>query len=451
MNETRQLARFVVATTFDDLPQAVVERARIFILDNIASGLLGSVQPWSNMVAEMVEESAGKAECTVFGRRWRTNASGAALVNGAMIGATETDHNSARASAHPSGSVFPAAMAVAEREHRDGKSFVTAMMLGYEAVCRIGEAATRAVEDQRGYHGPGTNGPFGAAIASGKLLGFDENRLTNALGIAGSSSGGLHEFVTEGAMTKRLHLGRAAQLGLESALLAGKGFTGPSTVLEGKHGFFAVFSPAPQPERLLADLGKVWLGKDMQIKPYACHGTQLPVVQGIHEFKSSHAIAAQDIRRVVVGGSHRMISKHDDKEPNNILGMQLSMPFIVAVALARDMADPYVINEKTLWDPEIRELAKRVETVVDARFDVATGSIPCAEVTIETAGARHVIGVQGYKGFPLTPFDFDDACEKFRRFAPPVIGSKNTETIIGKVRNIQAEPDMAEVARLMGM
>ena len=450
MDETRRLARFVSGTGFDDLPAEVVECAQVFMLDNIASGMLGSVQPWSGMVAEMIREAGSKGECTVFGQPWRTNASGAALVNGVMIGAFESDHSSMRASAHPSGTVFPAAMAMAEREHKDGKLFVTAMVLGYETVCRIGEAATRAVEDERGFHGPGTNGQFGAAMAAGKLLGLDEARLTNALGIAGSHSAGLMEFVWEGAMTKRLHLGRGSQMGLESALLAGKGYTGPSTVLEGKHGFFNVFSPSPQPERLLADLGKVWLSKDLQLKPYACHGTQQAFVQGLQEFKARHKIDAKDIRRVTVAAGRRMVHNHDDKEPTTIMGLQLSMPFVVAIALAKDIGDPYVINEKTLWDSGIRELAKRVETVVDPRFAAYTGADHRGEITIELANERHVIDIHGFKGSLLTPFDLNDACDKLRRYAAPIIGKQRAEAILDKVCNIASVADMSEVARLFG-
>ena len=436
MDETRQLARFVVETRFEDLPRDVVEYAKVFVLDNIASGLVGSVQPWSNMVAEMVHEAASKEECTVLGQKWRTNLSGAALVNGVMIGALEADHSSLPASGHPSGAVFPAVMAVAEREHKDGKSFITAMVFGYEALCRIGEAATRAVEDVRGYHGPGTNGPFGAATAAGKLLRFNESTLINALGIAGSHSAGLLEFVWEGAMTKRLHLGRGSQMGLESAILASKGFTGPSTVLEGKHGFFKVFSPSPQPARVLADIGKVWLGKNLMIKAFACHGTQLAIVQGLNEFKSRHRMDAKDIRRVLVAAGRRMVDKHDDKEPTTIMGLQLSMPFIVAIALAKDISDPYVINDKTLWDIDVRELAKRVETVVDSRFNEYTGDDQRAEVTIELGNERHIINIRGFKGSPQTPFDFDDACNKLRRYAAPIIGKQQAEAIIDKVRNI---------------
>ena len=102
------------------------------------------------------------------------------------------------------------------------------------------------------------NGPYGAAVATAKLLHFDLATVLNAFGVAGSHSAGLVEYAWKGEMTKRLHLGRAAQWGLESALLAGKGFTGPATILEGTYGFFHAYSPSPRPERLLNGIGERW-------------------------------------------------------------------------------------------------------------------------------------------------------------------------------------------------
>src|SRR3954464_9998904 len=122
MNETRQLARFALDTRFEDLPSDLIERFKLYVLDSIAAGMVGSAQPWSKMVGDMVHEFERKGRCTVFGQPWRTGFSGAAFYNGAVIGGFESDHGSARASGHPSGCVFPAVMAVAEAQHKDGKS-----------------------------------------------------------------------------------------------------------------------------------------------------------------------------------------------------------------------------------------------------------------------------------------------------------------------------------------
>ena len=208
MNETRELATFVTKARFEDLPPALVERAKCYVLDTIGAGLLGTTLPWAQMIAQMAKTLGGSPEASMFRQQWRTDVSRASLVNGAMIGAFEVEH-----SGHAGGIVFPAVFAIAERDHRDGKAFLTALMLGYEVVYRIMAAQTMAVERDRGFHNPGVYGPFGSAAAVGKLFGLDDIKMTWALGIAGSHSAGLIEFVWEGAMTKRLHLGRAAATG----------------------------------------------------------------------------------------------------------------------------------------------------------------------------------------------------------------------------------------------
>jgi 2-methylcitrate dehydratase PrpD len=153
------------------------------------------------MVAELARELGGSGGASIFNRDWTGDVSRATLVNGVMMGAFEAEH--VAHNAHPSATVFPAALAIAERDGRDGRSFLAAMLLGYEIVCRVGAAQTRATESERGFHNPGVNGGFGAAAAVGKLLGLDAERLAWALGIAGSHACGLTEFVWEGAMTKR--------------------------------------------------------------------------------------------------------------------------------------------------------------------------------------------------------------------------------------------------------
>ncbi|MCH9037742.1 MAG: MmgE/PrpD family protein, partial [Chloroflexi bacterium] len=289
MNETRDLARFASELDYDHIPPQVIQAAKGYILDCLGCGLAATSLPWSLMVAELARESGAPGPCTLLGLPWRTSAPYATLVNGTMIGGFETDHVYSPASCHPGASVFPALLAIAEREHLSGRHFLTALVAGYEVVCRIGQAATRAVEDVAGFHGPATNGPFGAAAAVARALMLDPEQTASALGIAASSAGGLLEFSLDGSMIKRLHMGRASQLGLESALLAQKGFTGPHTILEGSRGFLRVFSPDPHPERLLEGLGKSYVMESaLQIKSYPCHIRAHPFVDALVRFKARH-------------------------------------------------------------------------------------------------------------------------------------------------------------------
>ena len=449
MHETRRLAEFVAATGYADLPLPVLEATKVYILDNLACGLLGSTTLWAEMVASLARESASSGSCSVFGRGWTTSPSYAALVNGTMIGSFESDHAFFQGSCHPSAAVFPASLAIAERDHLDGQQMMASVALGYELVCRVGLAATRAVEDIAGFHGPGTNAPFGGAAGAGKALGLDAQRLTNALGIAGSHAAGLLEFAKEGAMTKRIHVGRGAQMGLESALLAGKGFTGPSTVLEGERGFLRVYSPSPQPELLVEDLGQRYLLMDMTLKAYACHLSFHSVIDGIYQFRRKNPFHGTQVRGVTVVGPERMMeNRFSSRRPTSVLGAQYSLPFSVAIALCRDIADPTVYSEDTLGDPQVQDLASRVELATDTeRFEGSSGAT--GEVSLTIDEDAHTFSVYDWKGAPTDPYGYDDISDKFRRYAASCLSPNRIEEIIQRVGRLEHEGDVAELAHLL--
>src|SRR5258706_7780906 len=185
----------------------------------------------------------------------------AALANGALAHAFELDGATKPSiGAHPGATIFPAALAVAQERGFTGRDLLTAFVAAAEVVVRIGRA-TRKSNEARGFHAPGTTGPFGAAVAVGRLLGFDSGKMANALGIAGSLSSGLVQFsrAGTGGMVKRLHFGRAAEGGLLAANLADRGFTGPHDVIEGEFGFLRVFCNDWDTSQLTRGLGENYL------------------------------------------------------------------------------------------------------------------------------------------------------------------------------------------------
>ena len=445
MNETRALARFVAETTFADLPPSLVDNTRLTVLDTLAAGFVGALQPWARRIVAVVRSLGGPPEASVIHGDWRTDVSRAALANGVLIGAFECEPLTG---SHASGTVLPAALAVAEREHLDGAAFLTALAVGFEVSARLARAAT-GLETVRGFHNPGTQGPFGAAAAVGKLLGLDEDRLVSALGIAGSGSAGLLEFAWSGGDTKRLHLGRASQLGLESALLARGGVNGPATVLEGRSGYFTAFSTAPATAALLDGLGSRWAIEPPWLKSYATHVTHQAVVAAIQEWKRDHPLDPRSIGRVMIRGASRIIeTRHTGREPADVLGGQYSLPFTTAVALTRDLSDPLAYDESAIRDPLVRDLARRIEleALADAGHE-APGVWP-AEIRLDVAGRSHVLVTRPYKGSGLNPFTWDEACEKFRRYTRTVLDEARASAIVETVGRLEKVADMAEVAAL---
>jgi 2-methylcitrate dehydratase PrpD len=446
MNETRTLARFVAQTRFTDLPRGLVDNCKLTVLDTFAAGFVGAVQPWAQRIVAVVRALGGPPEASVIHQDWRTDVSRAALANGVLIGAFECEPLTG---SHASGTVLPAALAVCQREHLDGATFLTALALGFEVSARLARTAV-GLETVRGFHNPGTQGPFAAAAAVGKLYGLDQERLTSALGIAGSSSAGLLEFAWSGGDTKRLHLGRASQLGLESALLARHGVNGPATVLEGRSGYFNAFSTSRQMDKLLEGLGTEWAIEPPWLKSYATHVTHQAVVEAIQDFKADHRLDPASITRVVIRGAPRIMEeRHTARAPQDVLGGQYSLPFTTAVALTRDMSDPLVYNDDAIRDPLVRDLARRIELepLEDAPHD-APGVWP-AEVLLDCAGQRHTLRTRPYKGSSRNPFTWAEACEKFRRYTASILSARQATTIIDAVGGLEQVANMADIARLV--
>jgi 2-methylcitrate dehydratase PrpD len=448
MNETRTLARFVVKARFADLPQGLVESCKIAVLDAIGAGVVGSVQPWTRRILSVVQALGGTPEASVIHQEWRTDVSRAAFANGVLIGAFECEPLTG---SHAGGTVLPAALAVSERERFDGALFLTALALGFEVSARIARTAV-GLETVRGFHNPGTQGPFGAAAAVGKLYGFDEDRLVSAMGIAGSSSAGLLEFAWSGGDTKRLHLGRAGQLGLESALLARQGVRGPDTVLEGRSGYFNAFSTPPWIETLLEGLGAVWAIEPPSLKSYATHVSHQGVVDAIQRFKREQGLDPGAITRVVIRGAGRIMEeRHAGRAPHDVLGGQYSLPFTTAVALTRDMSNPLVYDEAAVHDPLVRDLAKRVE--LEPREDVGPAApyVWPAEVIIECGSRTHTLRTRPHKGAPSNPFTWTEVCEKFQRYTSSIIEKSQASALIDVVGRLETVTHMAELAELVAL
>jgi 2-methylcitrate dehydratase PrpD len=442
MQATQTLATFVADTAYADLPASLIAECKIATLDVFAAAFVGSSLPWAQRVVEMVHELGGAPEVSVVNQPWKTDVSRAALANGAMIGAFECEPLTG---SHAAGTVLPAALAVSQREHRDGKAFLLAIAVGFELSGRLQKTAV-GLESTRGFHNPGIQGPFGAAAAVGKLYGFDAATLASALGLAGSCAAGLLEFAWAGDDTKRVHLGRASSMGLESALLARKGLHGPVTVIEGRYGYFNAFSEPTDIAKLTEGLGTKWVIQPASHKAFATHVTHQAVVQAIQDLKREHGFDPKAITRVTIRGAHRILEdRHTVRDPMTVMGGQYSLPFTAAVALTRDMSNPLVYNDAAVKDPLVRSLAKNMELIVDKTVH----DLFPAEVEIVCGGKTYKKVTSPHKGSPHNPLTWADACEKFSRYTRTLIGEPQARAIMDAVADLENQSDMARIATLL--
>jgi 2-methylcitrate dehydratase PrpD len=313
---------------------------------------------------------------------------------------------------HPCATIFPAALAVAQERGFNGRDMITAFVAATEVVLRIG-SATGHSNEIRGFHAPGTTGPFGAVVACGKLMEFDTARMTNALGIAASLACGLVQFSRSGTggMVKRMHFGRANESGVLAAGLAERGFTGPHDIIEGEFGFLRVFCNEFDESELTKELGKTFLTMTIYMKRFACHGAAQGQLQALQDLQAEHRFTADDVVEVEVEGHHEMLDRHNIQDPKDPMIAQYSVPFSIALAFFRDPKDPRSFDQSAVDDPKIRELCKRVKL---SREPGAGHMTPGASVALKLKDGRVLKQrVVYFKGTPQNPPDRNDVHEKF--------------------------------------
>src|SRR5579872_6309719 len=434
-NETVTLARYAAGLKYQDLPPAVVAKAKDIVADTVAACICGAEMPWSRIVIDYAERTGPGGGSRILGRGTQVQAPAAALANGALAHAFELDSlTRPGAGAHPGATVLPPALAIGQEVGATGRQLIAAVVAGNEVMIRIGRA-TGHTNEARGFHAPGTTGPFGAAVACGLLLGLDERKMTNAIGIAGSLAGGLLEFARgDGGMVKRLHLGRASEAGVLAADLAAGGFEGPRTVLEGEFGFLKVFCTEYDESHLTRGLGSEYVVLSTVLKRYPCHATAHAAVKAVRDLQAEHRFQGGEVAAVTVTGTRRMVERHAIAEPADLMLAQYSIPFCVALALFREARDPESYDETALADPQIRALARKVRLVPEE--DEGHGGMGSTVTVALTDGRRlerHIVS-----GF-LEPGELED---KFTRLTRASLGEAGAARLYERLQRLETEASL---------
>ena len=436
----RSLARFASALQLADVPALDVERATQCLIDLVGVALLGSSFPWAQSARRYAEHyGAGGSSRVLGGSPARLSAPLAALANGVAAHAFELDSlRKPGAGVHPGAALVPVALALGEELHSSGSDVLAAIVAGCEVMFRIGAASLHSSESL-GFHAPGLTGPFGAAVVAGRLLRLDSERLCEALGIAGSLCSGVLAFATagNGAMVKRLHLGRAAESGILAARLAEGGFEGPDTILEGAFGFLETYCSESDPALLTDGLGERWETRKLCIKRYPCHVTAHTPVESVRALRDEHRIAADDVSAIRVRASAKVVSHHAAHEAGDVMALQYSVPFCVAIALVDDVDDPLAFGERALGNPQVHALARKV--VCEAWPDAPSGW--ASEVRIALRDGRTLErDNDDFLGTPTRPLSSAQLRAKFLLCAGEFA---HAQALLEQLEAIASVPDVA--------
>jgi 2-methylcitrate dehydratase PrpD len=443
---TRALAQFLSTSKFDDLPAAVRAEAGRAVLDWLGACMAGSLEPPARAVQKIVARFGSSSEATVFGAS-RASAAAAALANGVSSHILEFDDVHRGATLHAAAPIIPAALACAEREHADGRAFLHAIVLGYEAALRIGEAVNPS--HYRFWHPTGTAATFGAAAAAGSILKLNPQQMTDALGSAGTQAAGLWEFNADGSMSKPFHPGKAAFNGLLSADLAREGFTGASRILEGERGFFRAMSESHDPSRLTDGLGHHWKILENCYKMHACCGHTHTAIDMAIDIRVSTRRDIGSIESVEVETYAPGLAIVKEANPSTPTKARFSLAYTVAAALAEGCCGLEQFSESRFGPEGVREpiiasLLPRIQikAVADltARYPA---SWPVRLKVTYRDGHKEIREADFPHGNPENPVTTAGLEAKFVSVVEPRFGGLITQRALDAVRSMESCRDVA--------
>ena len=361
------LAEKIAALKPGALPAATARKCEDLLIDVV--GLCVTARN-EDYVGSALAGCDDDGPCTAIGHRRTLNAAGAAFVNGTAAHGEDFDDTFEGGPVHAGAVIVPAVLAACERHHPDGRMALVGIAVGTEVLCRLSLVVPKAVH-KAGFHPTAIFGAIGAAAGVGTALGLDARQIVDAVGIAGSMAGGIIEYLAEGAWTKRLHAGWAAQSGIRAALLARAGFVGPRTVLEGVHGLFHGFAHTTRGdyEALTGDFGMRWVTDTLAFKPYPCGTMAQPYIDCARRFAAG-GVKAEYIQEIVCevaeGTVHRLWEPLTSKQrPPNGYAAKFATPYLIAAGFVHGGVGLGAFTDSAIRDPRVLALAAKIKFVID--------------------------------------------------------------------------------------
>lgn len=420
------LAKFAADTTHAKIPDKVRKAALWHVLDTIGVCIAGAnPQEESGVVARrLAEKWKARSGSMIFGLNTNCRPEMAALLNGSLAQALEMDDKHGSSLARPGSTVTPAVLAVAHANNMSLTDVVTAVTVGYEVMIRLGfVAGERFLE--RGYHTSSLLGAFGTVAAIGSLLRCSAGDIVNALGIAGTFAAGIQEATRTGSTSKILHGGWGAHSGVVALDLATAGITGPSSVFEGKFGFFNCFLTPISGELDFAKaadgLGSRWYLPETAYKPYPCCQLLHAFIEGAKQIRAELKEIGKPLDTIeqiscqLAEPGLTLVTEPRDRKaaPSHPHEARFSLPYGVATTLLYGDVDVESFRPERLRDPEVLRLAELVVTSEDPDSDYPQHCPAIIEVT--ALGKVHRRHIRFHPGSPEAALSESDVLDKFAR------------------------------------
>lgn len=449
------LADFMTSCRIEDIEARAVDAAKLFTVDVLGCMIGASDEPQARALIEVLKEEGGAPHSSVVGGGFKTSVMNAAMINGVKGHIFDFDDDHREGTMHPSVAVFPAVFALSEKMGASGRDMLRSLILGLEVMIRMGESFLGKSYYQ-GFHPTGVCGVFGAAAGCATLLGLTPKQTTYALGLAGSFASGTLEWRTEGAWQKPLQPGHASMMGYVAASLARRDFIGARTIFEGPDGVIRAYSFKDQFDyaRLTDDLGSKWEMADNSIKVHACCRFAAPIADCALDL-AKQGIEPRDVERIVtkVGDfTIRSLCTLSDRKyrPQTHVDAQFSLPYTVAVAIARKRTGVEEFKGETLHDPEILALADKVTWELDPAAEALWPKAYPATLVVTMKDGRTFEAHSDFpKGDPENPVSMDEVVDKFNLLTERFLPRSKGAELVEKVKRLEGIEDVGVIADLV--
>jgi 2-methylcitrate dehydratase PrpD len=446
---TEQVSEYVVGASADQLPGLVVERAKTHVLDTIGAIVSGSLLKPGRLIIDFVRAQSGEPEASVITTNLKTSAIHAALANGVMAHADETDDTHFPTVTHPGSVIVPTALAIAEKEGASGKDLIAAMVLGYDVMCRVSKVLDRKWMQDRCIHAGSICAGFGSAATAARLLHLPAKQVRYALAFAGTQASGLTTWRDDPEhIDKALcHSGIPARNGVSAALWAQGGMTATEDIFEGPENIIFAFAEKANPAALTRELGSRYEILDTGIKVFPAGQPMQATLTGYFSLIKEHGLKGrEDIQKIVV-----RLPESQSRTINDRHMPDINCQYLLAVAMLDGKVDFQSSHDfERMHDPQVLELKKRVEIIADAELTKIHPAIRAAIVEISTTdGRRCNIRVDRVPGAPYNPLSVAEVEEKFLSLSIPVLGKEKSTAVIKTARNLEGLSDASELGKFL--
>ena len=443
----QRLSAYIAGALRKPLPAAVAEKAKHHLLDTLAAMVSGSrLRPGREAIA-FARSQGGVREACVIGSRVVASATNAALANGMLAHADETDDSHSRSQTHPGCGVVAASLAMAERERASGAALLRAVALGYDVGCRLTQSLG-AMQFRAAGHSTHSFGPtFGAAAAAGALAGLDARRVRYLLSYAAQQASGISCWMRdEGHVEKAFDFGgMPARNGVAAAAMVAHGFTGLEDVLSGERNFFVAYGHSPDPEELARELGERYEIVQTDIKRWAVGSPIQAPLDSLLELVRAHRVRADEVERVVVKVAHLGANTTDNRDMPDICMQHLCAVMLLDGTVTFKSSH----DEKRMRHPKVLDVRRRVELRGDEQMSKA---MPRREGIVELKlkdGRELAHHTRAVRGTPENPMTRAEVEAKALDLVAPIVGRKRAAALCASVWGVEKIRDVRSLRRLL--